>query len=670
MIRLPLLCRALAPVLMFMGAGAPLSAQDVPPPPAPHEIPAEAFVTGTRLAGAEIAPDGKVFAYEIQKDGRTVISVADFATRQVLMGIEAGITDDYRWFNFAGPRRIIFSRMINEKQQYRLSRREALYVADLDTGAVSEVALKRQGLDGNNVIFRDPGGEFVLLSVSAGLNGAPPSVWRVPLDGTAKENAVKVQDEDGDIGRWFADRDGVVRLGRGRSGRDSRIIEYRSGPGEEFRRIEKAAYLSDDDDKWDSLHIFAGSDTGNVLVADEDDNFELRQINLLTGELGDVVLAKPDANGLDSARYHEDELIAAGYADDEPRIHWFDDRLARQHAMLEQALPEGRVSFQSMSRDRSRMLVVHRGAADPGALYLFSPAEGRLDLAFNLRPGIDHRALSEPQTFEFTSRDGHTMSGLLTVPQGREAKNLPLIVHPHGGPYGVRDMRVYDDWVQLLATRGYAVLQVNFRGSSGRGKNFEELGFGTIGYEMQDDLDDAVDWATQQGIVDPERACIFGASYGGYAAMWGVLRNPERYRCAISLNGVADWDTQLLYDKWYFTKKFYEKMIEAEVGERNKRLSDVSISKNIGKLQRPMLVVSSEIDRRVPPEQADMISRASYRTDAPVEFLRLTDGHGLWFEDSRRKFTEAMLAFLAKHNPTDVLTPETAPRLTQVASAD
>ncbi len=179
MIRLPLLCRAVAPVLMFMGAGAPLSAQDVPPPPAPHEIPAEAFVAGMRIGGVEISPDGNLFAYELERNGEVFVSIADFETREVILGVEGGHVDDFMWFNWAGPRRIIFSRMINEKKTFKYTRSSNLFVYDLDTNSVSRVRLKAQGVDGDNVVYIDPAGEFVLLSVSAGLQGAPPSVWKV-----------------------------------------------------------------------------------------------------------------------------------------------------------------------------------------------------------------------------------------------------------------------------------------------------------------------------------------------------------------------------------------------------------------------------------------------------------------------------------------------------------
>jgi dipeptidyl aminopeptidase/acylaminoacyl peptidase len=164
------------------------------------------------------------------------------------------------------------------------------------------------------------------------------------------------------------------------------------------------------------------------------------------------------------------------------------------------------------------MLVVAGGEADPGVLYVYTPDERQLDIFSEFRPEMNFGHLAKPKPVDYKARDGTRVTAYLTLPRGRGAKKLPLILLPHGGPYGVQDQLRYDDEVQLLANRGYAVLQPNYRGSSGYGLQFSRLGDGQIGSKMQDDIDDAMDWAVAQGIADPNRVCVVGGSYGGYAA--------------------------------------------------------------------------------------------------------------------------------------------------------
>ena len=163
------------------------------------------------------------------------------------------------------------------------------------------------------------------------------------------------------------------------------------------------------------------------------------------------------------------------------------------------------MAVQAWSKDRKKMLAWAGSEADPGILYFFDVDTGAMQEIKAYRPSVDPRQLAKPKPISYTARDGTLIWGYLTLPKGRDPQNLPLIIHPHGGPYGIRDMLQYDDWVQLLANRGYAVLQPNFRGSGGYGNDFYDLGNGEIGRGMQDDLDDAMDWAVAEGIADPSR---------------------------------------------------------------------------------------------------------------------------------------------------------------------
>jgi dipeptidyl aminopeptidase/acylaminoacyl peptidase len=279
----------------------------------------------------------------------------------------------------------------------------------------------------------------------------------------------------------------------------------------------------------------------------------------------------------------------------------------------------------------------------------------KLEEVAQYRPELDFRALVSPKPMQYTARDGMVIHGFLTLPRGRDPKNLPLILMPHGGPFGVRDKLEYNDEVQLLANRGYAVLQPNYRGSGGYGDAFFEAGTGEIGRKMQDDIDDAMDWAVKEGLADPKRVCVVGGSYGGYAALWSVLRNPERYACAASWAGVTDWNKMLRYDRRYLSERV-NKRWSARVrgGQAPVDLDAVSPYRLAAQLSRPVLLAHGTKDKRVPIAQYNIFEKAAREAPMPPQTLVIKDeGHSFSKPESAQAWFEALEAFLAKHNPAD-----------------
>jgi dipeptidyl aminopeptidase/acylaminoacyl peptidase len=273
-----------------------------------------------------------------------------------------------------------------------------------------------------------------------------------------------------------------------------------------------------------------------------------------------------------------------------------------------------------------------------------------------MRPDIPFDRLAPVKPVSYAARDGTVIHAYLTLPPGREAKGLPLILLPHGGPYGVRDKLDYDDEVQFLASRGYAVLQPNYRGSDGYGEAFEKLGDGQIGRAMQDDLDDAEDWAVAQGLADKGRVCVVGSSYGGYAALWAAIRNPERYRCAASFAGVTDFTRQLRYDANFFTRK-NEKAWRTRVRGEDKSfdLEAVSPAKQAARLTRPILLAHGKLDSTVPfnqfKEMRDALDSAHSKLAEYLVFDK--EGHGFDIPADEQKWLDGLEAFLKKNNPAD-----------------
>jgi dipeptidyl aminopeptidase/acylaminoacyl peptidase len=254
----------------------------------------------------------------------------------------------------------------------------------------------------------------------------------------------------------------------------------------------------------------------------------------------------------------------------------------------------------------------------------------------------------------YAARDGLQIPAYLTLPRGIEAKQLPLIVMPHGGPF-LRDEWGYDTWVQFLANRGYVVLQPNFRGSTGYGRDFVVKGEGQWGRTMQDDLDDGVKWLVEQGKVDPKRVCIMGGSYGGYAALWAAARNPEIYRCAISFAGISDLAAMIKYDRRAFAAtRYYTAWRERVQGDKSFDLNTVSPLYAIDRINIPLLIAHGSDDENVPLAQSKKLHEALLKAKKPHSYIVYEgEGHGFDKPENATAFLEQVDQFLRTNNPPD-----------------
>lgn len=294
------------------------------------------------------------------------------------------------------------------------------------------------------------------------------------------------------------------------------------------------------------------------------------------------------------------------------------------------------------------MMIVRAFDADrPPSFYLLSLSDQKLALLGHANPDLAQSALAPVRTVSYEARDGLALRAVLTLPKGREARNLPIIVLPHGGPRA-RDAETWDWWAQFLADRGYAVIQPNYRGSTGYGTALTDAGDGEWGLKMQDDVDDALAWAVSEGIADPGRACIVGGSYGGYVAMRAAERNPDLYRCAITFAGVADLDAMLRADRG-----FYNELATVDYWKgRAPDFAAVSPLQRPDKVGIPVLVVHGRRDLRVPVAQSRDYVAALRKAGKDVTYVEQREGdHYFSREEDRRQFLQAMEAFLDQHNP-------------------
>ena len=377
----------------------------------------------------------------------------------------------------------------------------------------------------------------------------------------------------------------------------------------------------------------------------------IERIDLATGERS-VAASDPqfDPAGLVWS-FDGSEPIGSTFGTGVPAIRFFDE--SHPHAALTRELQQtfaGEIArVTSSSRDGRHVLVTVTGDREPGRFYLLDTVSGDLKALAKSRPWLDRADLSEMRPISMQARDGTTLHGYLTLPIFAAGAPAPLVVFPHGGPFGVEDKWGFHDDVQILASRGYAVLQVNFRGSGGRGREFIEKGYRQWGGLMQDDLTDATRWAMNQPGVDESRACVWGESYGGYAALMGVIREPGLYRCAIGMAGPYDLPTMF---KWGDIHRsiWGRGRLETTLGTDSKLLLANSPTRLAEHVRVPVMLVQGGRDERVSPQHVRAMKAALDAAGKPhVDYLPLNETHGFFAEKSRREYYVRVLDFLDRN---------------------
>ena len=399
-----------------------------------------------------------------------------------------------------------------------------------------------------------------------------------------------------------------------------------------------------------------------VLSSLGSDTRSLYEFDPATKNLGKKLFEAPGVD-VDDPLYSADgrQLMGVGYSTDHYHVFYLDKNLAELQAGLQRAFPADRVGIYSQSIDAKRAIVNVASDQSPGKYFLYDDVKQSVSLIAERAPWIDPKQMGEVRTVKFTSRDGLELNGYLTLPPGVEPKSLPLIVDPHGGPYGVRD---YDGWnadTQFFASRGYAVLQINYRGSGGYGAAFQKSGKHEWGGRMQDDITDGVNWAIKQGTVDARRIAIYGVSYGGYAALMGLVLTPELYRCGISYSGVSDLEE--IFKPMVQANSLYRERTREEQafwsdafgGQKDSAyLRERSPLYNIKKISVPVFLAHGVDDLIVPYSTATRFRDSMQSAGKTVEFYsRPDEGHGFEKVANNVELFTKIEQFLQKCNPAN-----------------
>jgi dipeptidyl aminopeptidase/acylaminoacyl peptidase len=635
--------RALLSMLLLLAATLPAHAQTVPPRPVEH------FARLPFISGPKLSPNGTKIAARVSSGGRQMLAIVDLGAASAGRKLVAMEEVDLNWWEWVNDDYLVAGIGASDKPlDVPIYFTRAISISADGANIRTLVGGKAAQIADDVIWIANDGSPRILLSLQTSMSrmfaGFWPEVHEVDV---ATGKFKKVVDSSTNVRSWYADASGTVRMGIGYYGRSrNSFMMYRPREGASFRMVERASGRRGEELVRPALFR---SDPGKAVVYSDHEGYNaLYDMDLSTMKVGAPVF-KVDGYDLDSMvpTPAGDAPQAVYYTDTRLRVKWLDPELATVQSQIDAAVNGRQAEIVSMSRDRHRLIVRLGDPDQAGRYYYFDRTDGRMRFLADASEDFGSRSLAPVKTVTYKARDGLDISAVLTVPAGREAKNLPLILMPHGGPYA-RDSEQWDWWAQFLADRGYAVLQPNYRGSSGFGSAFADKAKGQWGLKMQDDLDDAVAWAVQSGLADRGRVCIVGASYGGYAAFRAAARGGSIYRCAVSYAGVSDLGEMVRYDGRFLNGRWAADWMEEQAPD----FRAVSPIYQAARVSIPVLIMHGKKDRTVLVGQSREMAEKLEKAGKTVTYIEQPEGdHYFSREADRLQFLKELEAFLTRHNP-------------------
>jgi len=383
----------------------------------------------------------------------------------------------------------------------------------------------------------------------------------------------------------------------------------------------------------------------------------LFRMDLQTSEIeGPIVQSDIASIGSTLVDWRTNGIIGASWDDGRRQVEYFEPEFAEVYNQLIGFFPESNVSLVSWDRAFDKVVIYIEAGGTAGAYYLLTRSTGDVMMLGNSRSRIPDAQVGNVSVVRYQAADGVDLFGYLTTPAQTEARDLPLIMMPHGGPES-RDSYGFDEWAQLLASRGYAVFQPQFRGSGGFGVEFAELGYQNWGESMQTDLNDGIDHLAAEGIIDPDRVCIFGWSYGGYATLAGMTLTPDRYRCGVAGAGVSDILGMMDYAQERMgggSQLYWARNIGDWRGDNREHIISISPARQAAEVQAPLMIIHGTEDIVVPYSQAELMVEAMEEAGKPYEFIPIEGGRhysAQMTDEHRRLLYENLVRFVEEHNP-------------------
>ena len=614
----------------------------------PADIPVEAFAALPNFDNAKLSPSANKLAFYIELDGKREIFIQNidgtnpmkippqhetnfvnfrWATDDMMI-LQTSLTDDVRIFR---PGKVTQTRVVS----INLTNGEFIWLGrpkNIRRATKQQRASQLERIV--DMLPSDP--DHLLIELDLDQDNRD-EVYRVNITNGERKT---VKEERRGIQNWFTDTESQVRLGTGYNG-ERWVARFRDEEGNwnDLSHTDWASNVDIEDfgDTEKTLYVSGKTSKGKMGL------FEL---DIQSGEILRTLFSH-DHVDMDWAIEHPVTGRVAGvnYTDDFMRIEYFDTELATIQKIIDKALPITVNRIMSRARDKEWYLIYSRSDQNPGDYFIFDRSAGEIFFVAASRSKIDPALMATTKAVSIPVRDGSEIPAYLLTPAGSDEKPRAAVVLPHGGPSARSDAE-WDFEAQFYASRGYVVLQPNFRGSTGYGPDFRRAGRNQWGGLMQDDVTDATKWLIDEGLADPSRICIVGNSYGGYAALMGVIKEPGLYKCAISTNGVTDLGRLKSNDRNTIGGRVWIKNMGLE-GVSDTEVSPFQRAKDIS---APVLLMSSVDDARVPWKMAQDMHKRLRKLKKDSEYVKIKDGtHNMVTAQSRLTMLKAAEKFLAKH---------------------
>ena len=621
-----------------------------------EKLPVQVFFKDPEFSRMRLSPDGKWLAAIAPREGKNNLFTIRLSDRK-LFGCTEEDEEEVYSFTWISNERLVF-----EMKNRNNFPNGGLYAVNRDGSKpkVLNLSFMKNREFGARVMkvmnMFDPltdHGQDILVEIRKG--GGLFQEDRAFYGNIVRLNTITGKEERiaynrGDILEFVADREKTIRIGMAQHGL-VRSILHRRDANSEWEEVYSGDFRT-------AIAPLGFGKNPDILYvsAPNGDKKALFQFDLKKKKLGRMIFAHPTYDvpaGPPIVSDKTDKVIGVRYEAERSQVYWFNKDYQQYQAMIDKSLPGMANDIKNWSRSEDLILFHSHSEKTIGSYYLLdisNKKKPKMEKLLDLAGWIDPQKMAPMKSIKYTARDGLLIHAFLTIPNGSDGKNLPLIVHPHGGP-SARDYWGWNADVQFLANRGYAVFQPNFRGSTGYGTKLLTSGYREWGGAMQNDITDGVKHLIDEGIVDPKRVGIYGASYGGYATMAGLCFTPELYRCGINYVGVTDID--LILKEYPLPKKINDAIDAVMIADRKKDKDWIkrrSIQNNIDKVRAPVLMAYGMKDWRVPPKHGRILKRALDKNDVPNKLIiKANEGHGYRNEKNVFEFYREVDDFLEQH---------------------
>lgn len=595
----------------------------------------EDFFRNPEKSSYQLSPNGTYMSYMAPHQSRMNVFVRKFGSQEEGTRITDVTDRDIAGFAWANDERILYLKDDGGDENY------ALFAVNLDGSDFAELTnfpeVKTQFIDP-----LEDDDDHVLIALNKRVSQVFDP-YRLNINSGELE---LLAENPGNISAWMTDHNTKLRIAITTDGVNTSVLHRLTEDSEwdtlittNFKESLSPLFFT-----FDNKNFYAASNVGrdksSIVEYDIEKGKEIRTL---------FAHDEVDVSNLSYSRKRK-VLTGISYTTDKRHRKFLDDHSESVFKDLESQLPGHEVVISSSNKNEDKFIIRTYSDRSLGSYYFYDLETKKLDMIDEVSPWLNEADLCEMTPFKYESRDGLTINGYLTLPKNGSGENVPLVINPHGGPWA-RDGWGFNPEVQFLANRGYAVAQINFRGSVGYGRAFWEASFKEWGKKMQDDVTDGVQWLIDQGIADPKRVAIYGGSYGGYATLAGLAYTPDLYACGVDYVGVSNLFTfmETIPPYWeQFLDMMYEMVGHPE--DDKELLAAASPALHAEKITAPLFVAQGAKDPRVNVEESNQMVDAMKSRGVDVEYLvEEEEGHGFRNEENRFKFYRAMEKFLKEH---------------------